>query len=167
MKGMKHIGIILILISILGWFGLVRPQIKKFSENSLLAEARSEEVTSYQTRLDHLKQIKQQGEAVTSTLDALFLAMPKEAQIPEVLVMMESIGANTGVVFSSFSVGAPASGEVPVSISFSGNLTSVNAFLDALARNVRTATIKSQSMTSDSSGNLSISMQVGLIYQGE
>jgi Tfp pilus assembly protein PilO len=167
MKGVKHFGFILILISILGWLGLVRPQIKQFSENSLLAEARAKELQSYQTRLDHLKQIKQKGESVTSTLDALFLAMPKEAQIPEVLVMMESIGANTGVVFSSFSVGAPASGEVPVSVSFSGNLTSVNAFLDALGQNVRTARVKSQSVNSDSLGNLSISMQLGLIYQGE
>lgn len=167
MKNMKHIGLVLIIISALGWFGVVRPQIKKFSENSLLAEARSDEVESYQTRLDHLKQIKEQGEAVTSTLDALYLAMPKEGQIPEALVMMESIGANTGVIFSSFSVGAPASGEVPVSIAFSGNLASVNSFLDGLNRNVRTAMVKSQSMSSDTSGNLSISMQIGLIYQGE
>lgn len=167
MKQTRHFGLILLLIALLAWFGVIRPQIKAFAANSLQAKVRSEESRSYLQRLEDLRTIKSQGAAVQGTLDALYLAMPKVAQIPEVLVMIESIGANTGVVFSSLNVGAPGNGEVPVSVSFAGSLTSVTNFLDGINKNVRTANVKSQSMTADSSANLSISMQLGLIYQGE
>ena len=163
----RHIGLLLLLVSLLGWFGVIRPQIHTFSANSLTAKVRSEEALSYNQRVEDLKTIKQQGDAVKSTLDALYLAMPKLAQVPETLVMMESIGANTGVVFSSLSVGTPANGEVPVSLAFTGSLSSVTSFLDGLNKNVRTAMVKGQSMTSDAAGNLSVSMQLGLVYQGE
>lgn len=167
MKKFKHMGLVLLFVAVLAWFGVIRPQISAFSENSLQAKARSTEVASHQKRLDDLKQIKEQGDAVKNTLDALYLAMPRESQIPEVLVMMESIGANTGVVFTSFNVGSPTGDEVPVSVSFSGSLSSLAAFIDGLSKNVRTAEIKSQSMSADPNGNLTITMQIGLIYQGE
>jgi Tfp pilus assembly protein PilO len=167
MKRFKYMGLVLLFIAVLAWFAVIRPQIASFSENSLQARARSTEVASYQKRLDDLKQIKQQGSAVQSTLNALYLAMPRESQIPEVLVMMESIGANTGVTFTAFNVGSPTGDEVPVSVSFGGSLSSLSSFINGLSQNVRTAQIKSQSLSADENGNLSITMQIGLIYQGE
>lgn len=167
MKKFKYMGLVLLFVAILAWFAVIRPQIAAFSENSLQSRARSVEVSSHQRRIDDLKLIKQQGDVVQSTLDALYLAMPRESQVPEVLVMMESIGANTGVTFTSFNVGSPTEDEVPVSVSFTGSLSSLSSFINGLSQNVRTANIKSQSMSADPSGNLSVTMQIGLIYQGE
>jgi Tfp pilus assembly protein PilO len=167
MKKKTNIGLLLLLLAVFAWFAVVRGQIKVFSDRSLEAKVKNEEYRSYNTRLEDLKTIKSQGDAITQTLQSLYLAMPRESQIPEVLVMIESIGASSGVVFNSVTVGSPTADEVPVSLSFSGNLSSVTGFLGTLRNNVRTAIVKNQSMSAEANGNMTVTMQLGLIYQGE
>lgn len=167
MKGMKKYGFILLFVGVLGWFAVVRPQIAAFSQHALEARVKGVEANSYQQRIDDLDVIRSQGAQVSATLQALYLAMPRSAQIPEVLVMIEGIGTRSGVVFSSASVGTASAGEVPVSISFSGDLSSVNSFLDAVNDNVRTAIIKNKSVTSSDLGLMTVNVQMGLVYQGD
>lgn len=167
MKKIKSLGIILLFVAILGWFAVIRPQISAFSEQALAVKIKVEEVKSYQQRISDLDTIKTKGGAVTATLEALFLAMPKSSQIPEVLVMIDSLGSRSGVVLDAATVGTPTSGEVPVTMSFTGNLSSVINFLDAINENVRTAIIKSQAITADNSGNMTVNIQIGLVYQGD
>jgi Tfp pilus assembly protein PilO len=92
--------------------------------------------------------------------------MPRLSQVPETLVMMESLGGTTGVVFSALNVGAPTAAEVPVTLTFTGTQNTVNTFLDAIDKNVRTVSVKNQSVTADKAGNLSVSLQLGLLFQG-
>ena len=167
MKRIKSLGIILLFVAVLGWFAVIRPQISAFSEKSLVVKVRAEEVKSFEQRIDDLKTIKAQGSAVTDTLEALFLAMPKSSQIPEVLVMIDALGSRSGVVLDAASVGTATGGEVPVSMSFTGSLGSVTNFLNAINENVRTAIIKNQSVTADDSGNMTVNIQIGLVYQGD
>lgn len=167
MKRIKSMGLILLLAAILGWFGVVRGQISAFSQNALNTKVKSEEVKSYEQRIEDLKTIKARGNELTSTLEALYLAMPKSGQIPEVLVMIDSIASRSGVVLEAATVGTPNAGEVPVSLSFSGSLGSVTNFLNAVYENVRTAIVKNQAVTADDSGNMTVNMQLGLVYQGE
>ena len=167
MNKIKKLGIILLFVAVLGWFAVVRPQISAFSEKSLEVKVRAEEVKSFQQRLNDLKTIEAQGSAVTNTLEALFLAMPRSSQIPEVLVMIDALGSRSGVVLDAATVGTPSGGEVPVSMSFTGSLSSVTSFLDAINENVRTAIIKNQAVTADQSGNMTVNIQIGLVYQGE
>lgn len=167
MKKIKSLGILLLFIAILGWFAVIRPQISAFSEKALEVKIKSVEVSSYQQRIDDLNTIKTQGDSVTSTLEALFLAMPKSSQIPEVLVMIDALGSRSGVVLDAATIGTPSSGEVPVALSFTGSLGSVTSFLNAINENVRTAIIKNQSITSDDSGNMTVNIQIGLVYQGD
>src|SRR5205823_3858496 len=96
----------------------------------------------------------------------LALAMPTASQVPEVLVMIESIGSSAGVNFSTVSVGTPDGTQVPVTLTFSGNQDAVNHFLDAVNNNVRTATLKNQAVTTDATGVLNVTTQLGLSYQG-
>jgi len=161
---------------------VIRPQMTTFGTRSLAVKVKKTELDSYNQRLSDLKVIKDQGDTVQKTLQAMYLAMPKAAQIPEVLVMMENIGNNSGVVFNSVTLGTPTAAtaeaqaqivdtsgtvaEVPVAVSFTGNLDSVNKFLDAIRNNIRTATVKNQSLTADANGNLTVTMQLGLVYQG-
>lgn len=167
MGKIKKAGLLLLLAAIVGWFGVIKPQFSAFSENATNVKIKSTEVASYQQRLTDLQAIKAQGDNVTKTLEALYLAMPKSSQIPEVLVMIEALGSRTGVVLDAATVGTPTSGEVPVSLSFSGNIGSVTNFLNAVYDNVRTAVVKNQSITSDEAGTMTVSMQLGLIFQGE
>jgi len=166
MKKHSRIGLILLLVSIIAWFAVLNPQVEKFSENALSAKKLDVEVLSYQQRLKDIADIKSKGNTITETLRLMYLAMPRSSQIPETLVMIESIASTSGVVLSSASVGSPSGSEVPVTLSFGGNTTTVSKFLDAIYANVRTATIKSQSVSSDENGNLNVSIGLGLVYQG-
>lgn len=171
-----HTGILLLLVAIIGWFAVVRPQISTFSDRSLQVKVASTELDSYNQRLADLQTIRSQGSSVTNLIKNMYLAMPRSSQIPEVLVMIENIGGNSGVVMNGVSLGtsSPTSGtvsstataEVPVSISFTGSLDSVTKFLNAIRDNIRTATVKSQTISADKSGALSVTMQIGLVYQG-
>ena len=183
MNSHSRIGIILLLIAIVGWFVVVRGQIDKFSDKTLTAKARAIEVESHDERINDLRLIKEKGDTVQKTLRAMFLAMPSQSQVPEVLVMIETIGANSGVVFSGVALGTPTGAsadiaaaldpasasniaEVPVTVSYSGNLDSVNKFLTAVNQNVRTAKVKSQTINSDKAGAMNVTMLLGLVYQG-
>lgn len=159
-------GFILLLIAILGWFALVRGQITQFASQTATLKVKNIELTSYQQRIQDIDDIRKNGDVVTRTLQAFYLALPRMSQVPEVLVIMESLGGTSGVVFSALNVGTPTAAEVPVGLTFTGTQNTVNTFLDALNKNVRTASVKNQSLTADKSGNLSVTMQLGLLYQG-
>lgn len=161
-----RLGPILFVVAIIVWGGLVRAQIKSFTAKALQVQARQVELNSYKQRVEDVNSTKSNGEAIQSTLKALYIAMPRSSQVPEVLVMIETLGHNTGVIFGTASVGTPSGSEVPVSVSFSGSPETVNKFLDALENNIRTITVKNQAVTSDSAGNLTVALQLGLIYQG-
>jgi len=166
MRGGGRTGFLLVLIAILGWFGVVRGQISSFGEQSAALKKTDIELKSYQTRVRHIDAIRTKGDVVKRTLTAFYLAMPRMSQVPETLVMMESLGGTTGIVFSAMNIGTPTAAEVPVAITFSGTQTNVNTFLDALNKNVRTVTVKNQSLTADKAGNLAVSLQLGMLYQG-
>ena len=166
MKKQSHLGLILLLVAVIAWFAVLKPQISNFSGHALKVRVLNEEVTSYQQRLKDVTAIRSNGEVIAKTLQLMYLALPKSSQIPETLVMIESIASNSGIVLSSATVGQPSDSQVPVSLSFSGNTTTVSKFLDALYANIRTATVKSQSISADPSGNLNVAIGLGLIYQG-
>lgn len=169
-----HMGIVLLLVAILGWIAVLRPQISTFSDNSLHVKVADAELTSYNQRLTDLQAIKSQGSAVTTLLKNMSLAMPRSSQVPEVLVMIENLGSSSGVLMTGVSLGSTTAGtvssgstaQVPVSVSFTGSLDSVTKFLTAIRNNIRTASVQNQTITADKSGTLSVTMQLGLVYQG-
>jgi len=160
-------GVLLLIIAVIGWFFIVRPQIAVFGERSLEAKAKQEEARSYQQRVEDITFIRDKGDSIQKVLSAQYLAMPRTSQIPEVLVMIESLAASSGVSLGNATIGNPTGGEVPVSISFTGNLGTVNSFLDTLHRNVRTVIIKDQTLLADRNGTLAVTLSLGLVYQGE
>jgi len=166
MKNQSRLGLILLFVAIFGYTVVLRSQLATFSDKALQVKVVSEETKSYEQRIADIAEIKKQGDVVQETLKSMFLAMPKSSQIPEALVMIDALASNSGVVLTSASVGAAAGSELPVSLSFGGDLTSVTKFLDAIHANIRTAVVKSQSISADVAGNLTINLQLGLTYQG-
>ena len=81
----SKLGYLLLVIGIAGWFGVVKPQTKVFSDKLLQTKARSVEAASYKQRLNDIQSIKTQGNTIQSVLTAMYLAMPKSSQIPEAL----------------------------------------------------------------------------------
>lgn len=166
MKPQKNIGLLLLLLAVFTWIFLIRGQLKVFGNRALVAKQRSIELSSLDLRIKDLDKIKSSGDTVQSIIRAYNLAMPKLEQIPESLVMIESLGSTAGVVFGAVNVGAPTGGEVPVAVTFSGNLERVSAFLDAVKNNIRSSVITTQTLTAEKNGNLTVAMQLGLVYQG-
>lgn len=166
MKKKRHYGLLFLLAAIVGWFGLIGGQIQKFSDSTLRVKVLNTEIASYNQRISDLDSIRRQGASVTNTLTALYLAMPKSSQVPEVLVMVEGLGSASGITFNDVNVGTPDGTLVPVTLSFTGSQISVVQFLTAVNKNIRTALIKNQSIAADTSGNLNVTIQLGLIYQG-
>ncbi len=160
-------GFILLFVAVFGWIFIVRPQINLFGQRSLESKAKEVEALSYEQRVEDIGSIREKGDTFQRILTAQFLAMPQSSQIPEVLVMIESLAASSGVALGSAAIGSPSENEVPASISFSGNLSSVTSFLNALNANIRTVIVKDQTLTADpASGVLTVTMQLGLVYQG-
>lgn len=166
MKFGANRGLLLLVVAIIGWFAVVRPQSRVFADRALEAKARSEEVKSYEQRIQDLNFIKEHADTVQKVLTAEYLAMPRSAQIPEVLVMIESLAAGAGVTLGSASLGTPTANEVPVNISFTGSLGAINGFLNSLHNNIRTVVVKDQTLVSDKGGNINYNVQLGLVYQG-
>jgi len=166
MKKRFNLGVILFMVAVAAFFTFVRPQLKTLSENLLIAKARTEELSSYQQRLADVNYVKQQGDSVQSTLKALYLAMPSSSQVPEALVMIESLGSSKGINFSNADLGSATDNELPVSLTFSGNLSTVSQFMDGLYDNIRTVVVKSQTISADETGSLTVRLQLGLVYRG-
>ncbi|OGD63936.1 hypothetical protein A3A71_01895 [Candidatus Berkelbacteria bacterium RIFCSPLOWO2_01_FULL_50_28] len=166
MNNKRRYGIFLLLLAVAGWFIGVRPQMDQFKERSLSYKVVREEHQSYVQRLSDIEKIKSSGAAMEKSLEAFYLAFPSSSQIPEVLVMIESLAARSGIVLNSSVIGSADGNQVPVSLAFSGNLKTMKKFLTAIYNNVRTASVKSQTVTSDASGNLNVSLQLGLLYYG-
>ncbi|QQG49999.1 MAG: type 4a pilus biogenesis protein PilO [Candidatus Berkelbacteria bacterium] len=160
-------GFLLLLVAIIGWFFIVRPQINVFTERSLESKVKQEELFSYEQRIEDITFIRDKGESIQSVLRAQYLAMPKTGQIPEVLVMIEALAASSGVTLGSATVGEANGSEVPVTVAFTGGLGTVTSFLNSLHNNIRTVIIKDQSMIADNNGTLTVTMQLGLVFQGE
>lgn len=167
MKNNNTIGLVLLGVAILVWFGVVRAQVASFSELSKDLTAKNAELKSYETRVADVKKIIDAGATAQDRLRAYYLAMPKLSQVPEVMVMMEGLAAASGVTFSSANLGSPTGSEVPASVTFSGSIDSVANFLDVVNRNVRTIRVKSQTLAAESNGSVTVSMQLGFVYQGE
>lgn len=162
----SRIGLILLMVAVFAYLVVLKSQLVTFSANALKVKTLSEESKSYEQRIVDIEAIKTQGDAIQTTLKSMYLAMPKTSQIPEALVMIDALASNSGVVLSTASIGTPSGSELPISLSFGGDLTSVTKFLDAIHANIRTAVVKNQSISSDEAGNLTISIQLGLVYQG-
>ena len=58
MSKRSRVGLILLFVAVIGWFAVLKPEIKTFSSRALKVRALNEEVTSYQQRLKDITEIK-------------------------------------------------------------------------------------------------------------
>ena len=171
----SNLGLLLLIVAVLGWFFVVSPQINTYSNEALQVKSTTTIRDSYNQRLSDLKTIADGGTALTSLLQRMDIAMPKSSQIPEVLVMVQSLANSSGVILSGVNIGTAATtasagtstvSQVPVSISFDGTQDNLTSFLNAINNNIRAGIVQSQTISADDNGNLSVTLQLGLAYQG-
>ena len=172
-KQFSSLGLLFILLTALGFFFVVVPQINDYTANVLTDKATTARANSYDTRIKDLDSILASGTSFQNTIDKLQLALPKGSQVPETLVMVQSLGTSSGITFTGLNVGATSStvntgglSEMPVTVSFTGSTSNLQSFLNALKSNIRTVNVDSQRVSVQPSGALNVTMSLGLVYQG-
>ncbi len=126
-------------------------------------------VKELEAKKDKLRSFKAKLTGREEEIEALKLAMPASQQIPEVLVMMESIANNVGLQVSGVNIQPSESGgEVGVTLSAEGTYDNLFKFTQVLEGNLRPISIKSMSIGASGNNNqlISASVNLGILYQG-
>lgn len=147
---------IIISASILFFFFLVLPA---FDNTRMLYGAIKErenmlkEVQEIANRVIKLNNEIKQKENDIARLDQL---LPKQKEVSEILVTIESIISSSGLLLSELSISEPLSqgiGKINANIKLSGDFYSLMIFLDLLEKNLRLIEISAIDISSQPSGS--------------
>ena len=167
--GNKFVPIGIIIIAILS-IAIIKPLALDIRMMNAQATAFAEQSTLTNNKINKLNELKPKLSQYKTTIDDIKMAMPAAQQIPEVLVMVESIAQNTGLNISGFDIQPGSSGnEVGVNMSASGTYDNLSGFTSKLENNVRPIRIKTMSVSAASadSQQISVSVSFGILYQGK
>lgn len=134
-----------LLVALLAvWFVLL-PQMRAVSKRQSEIVALQSVVTARGREVDSLKKLTRQGGTVAKTLELLSLAAPAEAQVPELLVMVDTMARRANLTLINATPAAAAAG-TRLDLSVKGSYTGMVDFLDLINRNLRPGTVKNFSI---------------------
>jgi hypothetical protein len=120
----------ILLIAVLGWFGLVHPKNSKASKLGQEIDATNAKLVQAQAALNaakHQKPIR------VANLFRLVKAMPDSPDMSGILLQLNQVAHDTGITFESIKPGAglPMTGYtvVPITLNFAGNFYDLSDFL--------------------------------------
>ena len=169
-----------IVLFLLIYFGL-KPILAKLKSANTEVKVKKEELSLKEKKLDNLKTIKSKLETVKGDLELLQKALPKEEDIPGVLVSAEALASQSGLLISSFTPstekkatatppageeGATGLGSVPFNLSLSGSYPALLTFLTNVENNLRPTSVSSVNITGGGTDKpLSINLKMVSYYQ--
>lgn len=137
--------LIVVIIIGLGYL-VIQPLITTLKDLNTKIAARSEQITQMESKISNLKYLKGEFAKATADLDLLNIAIPKDSQMPEILMQLAQIAGKSGVQITSIN---PKSGEGEnLSINTQGDFASISSFIENLEKNLRPITIRAISFTS-------------------
>ncbi len=120
-----------------------------------------------EVQVERLTKLKSGIESTRSAATELNLAFPRDAQLPEVLVQLEVIAAESKMKINSLSVDTvPKPGGVPISISTTGTFEQLQSFLALIESSRRPIIVQSISLSGGTEGNLTTTFTLEMLYQG-
>lgn len=120
-----------------------------------------------EAQVERLTKLKSGIESTRGAAAELNLAFPRDSQLPEVLVQLEVIAAESQMKINSLSVDtAPKPGGVPISISTSGTFEQLQSFLALIESSRRPIIVQSISLSGGAEGNLTTTFTLEMLYQG-
>lgn len=134
----------------MGYF-YVAPQMTELKTARATTQAREKDAAALETQITQVNQIAQQLNSQQSALQQLALAAPSSSAYDQLLIALQAIASESGVVLSTVQ---PASGnttagqQVNVTISLKGSYGGMHLFLENTAKNIRPLTITNLSLTS-------------------
>jgi Tfp pilus assembly protein PilO len=141
------------------------------------------ELSAIKDSIEKTNQIKKQGKNIEKELAEVFSALPKEKDIPDLLVYFESLSITNGLILESIDLGQideeTENGQKlknhlksrQVSLIVSGSYEAFKKYLHSLENNVRSMNLSSisfsgrQSFTGPESDFLRFNLKVEVFYQ--
>lgn len=127
-------------------------------------------VTDLQTKLEAIKQQEKKLVASEAKVESLLLALPKDEDVPNLIVMLEHLAqASGGIKFTNLQPSEPkpegALLKVPVNIAFTGSYDQFQKLLELFRSSLRPFTVEVLSVVKTESG-VSVTMQLATFAQG-
>jgi len=141
-------GFFLMLAALIIGFSLLLPKIHDVHSTTVLSQATVELAKKKQARLDAIKQLAPVFASQQDKVNAIIATLPKDPQIPDILVSAEAMLKETNVGFTSITPQVNASQEeINLVISGQSALQNIEALFNAISQNNRPMSISSASMT--------------------
>lgn len=167
--GNKFVPIGIIIIAILALVS-IKPLTLEVRTTNAKIKAYQSQSMAMQQKIDKLNELQPKIEQYSTEINNLKMAMPAAQQIPEVLVMVESIARNTSLDISGFDI-QPSSGtsEVTVNMQAAGSYENLALFTDKLEKNMRPIAIRTMSVTSANGDaqRVSVAVSFAILFQGK
>lgn len=157
-------GIILALVVV--WLVLL-PALRRIAETQLRVNELQAEVDQKQREVESLRNLLKQGQASNRRLELLSLAAPAKPQIPELLVMVETMAGKSQTVLTNASPSQSETG-TKLDITLSGGYGGMVSFLEHLNRNLRPGAVKTLSVVTQEAqgGGSELSAAVSVEFVG-
>lgn len=132
----------LIIIAAVAYF-VINPFVSELKEVNIKLSAKNNQIEETQEKITALQGLQTQFNAQKNLASKMEVAAPVDAEMPEILVMIQNMAVASGLRVSAIQ---PTQTSVktmePVTVSLQGNYNSFTSFLTKLENNVRPMNIK-------------------------
>jgi Tfp pilus assembly protein PilO len=177
----------LIILGLIFYFGL-KPLLNNLHSTNLDVKVKKEELSLKQQKLDNLNSMRAKINVLKDSLLLMKKALPKEEDVPDILVQTEALASQSGLLVSSFTPSAKAGqagsevtegvpqtvsqqtgvNSVSYGIALTGGYPSLLSFLENVEKNLRPTTVKSVTISGGSRDKpLSINLNMISFYQSK
>jgi len=142
-------------VGILGVLGMsyfyVAPRMTELKEARAVTQAKEQDSVALEAQIVQVDQTAKQLNARTDVLKQLALAAPSSMAYDQLLVALQAITSESGVIMSSVHPTSGATGatqQATATLAIKGSYTGVHLFLETVAKNIRPLTITNLALTS-------------------
>lgn len=144
-------------VGILGVLGMsyfyVAPQMTALKEARAITQAKEQDSATLQAQITQVDQTAKQLNAQPESLKQLALAAPSSTAYDQLLVALQAIASESGVILSSIhpTSGVATTGatqQATATLAIKGSYSGVHLFLETVAKNIRPLTITNLALTS-------------------
>jgi len=132
----------LIIIAAVAYY-VINPFVSELKEVNIKLSAKNNQINQTQEKIIALQGLQTQFNAQKNLVSKMVVAAPVDAEMPEILVMIQNMAVASGLRVSAIQpTQTSVKTMVPVTVSLQGNYNSFTSFLTKLENNVRPMNIK-------------------------
>ena len=155
---------LIVILVIAVW--VIYPNLNQIKDLNIKLGAKDKEISQAKQKINNLNTLKSEFNRFQEVVKQLEIAAPSEAQMPEILVQLETLAKRSGMEIISIQPTTTKNNqEVAVNLATNGNFASTLLFLRNLEKNARPIQVKSFTLDSAKAGegNLSATFALGIL----